>query len=162
MAEPAGKAAPKKESSATPGLFIDPYRAYSFKLVITGLMEAHFTQCSGLGMRVEPIEYAEGGSTKVYHVPGRTRCDPITLYYGLTQSHELWDWMNSISKGTAPMPRKDINILLFDPDGVTEKVRWTLYNAWPCAWRGATLNALVSEVAIESVEFTYESVARQD
>lgn len=161
MAEPAGKA-PKGESGATPGLFIDPYRAYSFKLVVTGMVEAHFTQCSGLGMRVESIDYAEGGSTKVYHVPGRTRCDPVTLYYGLTQSHELWDWMNNITKGVAPVPRKNIQILLFDADGITEKVRWTLYNAWPCAWRGATLSALGSEVAIESVEFTYETVDRQD
>jgi phage tail-like protein len=161
MAEPAATPA-KTESGATPGLFIDPYRAYSFKLMVTGMVEAHFTRCTGLGMRVEAIAYAEGGSAKVYHVPGRTRCEPVTLHYGLTQSHELWDWMNSISKGTAPVPRKNVQILLLDADGVTEKVRWTLNNAWPCAWRGASLDALVSEVAIESVEFIYETVERQD
>jgi phage tail-like protein len=161
MAQPAEKA-PKTESGAAPGSFTDPYRAYGFKLMVTGMVEAHFTQCSGLGVRVDSISYAEGGSSKVYHVPGRTRNDPVTLYYGLTQSHEIWDWVNSISKGTVPVPRKNIQILLLDSDGVTEKVRWTLYNAWPRAWRGARLDALLSEVAIESVEFVYETVDRQD
>lgn len=161
MAEPAAKA-PTAESSATPGRFIDPYRAYSFKLVVTGMVEAHFTECSGLGMRVEAIPYSEGASKTVYHVPGKTRCDPVTLHYGLTQSHELWDWISNISKGIGPVPRKNVQILLFDADGVTEKVRWTLYRAWPCAWRGAALDAQNSEVAIESVEFVYETVDRQD
>lgn len=161
MPDPA-KAPPPATSGATPGIFADPYRAYNFKLVVTGLIEAHFTSCSGLGMRVEAISYAEGGNTTVYHVPGRTRFDPVTLHYGLTRSDELWKWMNSISKGTTPVPRKNIQILLLDSDGVAEKVRWTLYNAWPCAWRGAKLDALASEVAIESVEFVYETVDRQD
>ena len=162
MADPAAKPA-AAQSGATPGLFIDPYRAYSFKLLVGGSMvEAHFTRCTGLGMRVEPIPYAEGGSSKIYHVPGRTRCEPVTLQYGLTSSHALWDWMNSITKGTVPMPRKNIQILLLDPDGITEKVRWALNNAWPCAWRGASLDALAGEVAIESVEFIYETVERLD
>ncbi len=161
MPDPAQKA-PQTPTAATPGMFVDPYRAYGFKLMVAGMTEAHFTQCSGLGVRVEAITYAEGGNAKLYHVPGRTRCDPVTLHYGLTQSHELWDWMNSITKGTVPVPRKNVQILLLDSDGVTEKVRWTLYNAWPCAWRGARLDALVSEIAIESVEFVYENVDRQD
>ena len=159
MPEPAKTPPP---SGATPGVFEDPYRAYNFKLVIAGLLEAHFTCCSGLGMRVETIAYCEGGSTTQYCVPGRTLCDPVTLYYGLTRSDELWKWMNTISKGTPPVARKNIQVLLLDSDGVTEKVRWTLYNAWPCAWRGAKLDALVSEVAIESVEFVYETVDRQN
>jgi phage tail-like protein len=161
MPEPAGKT-PQTQSGSTPGMFVDPYRSYSFKLMVAGMEAAHFTQCSGLGVRVEAIAYAEGGNAKLYHVPGRTRCDPVTLHYGLTQSHELWDWMNSITKGTVPVPRKNVQILLLDADGMTEKVRWTLYNAWPCAWRGARLDALISEIALESVEFVYENVDRQD
>ena len=35
-------------SGAQPGTFIDPYRAYNFKLQIQGVTEGHFTQCSGL------------------------------------------------------------------------------------------------------------------
>jgi len=159
MAEPAGKT-PQKQSGATPGVFVDPYRAYSFKLLITDMIDAHFTQCVGLGMTVDVMDYSEGGNSKVYHIPGRTRFEPVTLYYGLTQSHQLWDWMNNVSKGITPVTRRTIHILLLEPDGMSEKVRWTLNNAWPCAWRGAKLDALVSEVAIESVEFVYETVDR--
>ena len=161
MAEPAQNA-PQAASNATPGVWIDPYRAYSFKLVIGGTTDGHFMRCTGLAMTIESIAYAEGGSTKVYHVPGRTHCEPVVLSYGLTQSHDLWDWLHSIGKGTEKAPRRNINILLLDPDGITEKVRWTLFNAWPRAWRGAKLDALASEVAIESVEFVYEDLERQD
>jgi len=125
------------------------------------MIDAAFAQCCGLGRTVDTIDYCEGGSSKVYHVPGRTRCHPVTLYYGLTQSRQLWDWMDSISKGITPVPRKNIHILILDADGMSEKVRWTLYNAWPCSWRGAKLDALASEIAIESVEFVYENVDRQ-
>ena len=49
-------------SGAQPGTFIDPYRAYNFKLQIQGVTEGHFTQCSGLEIEVQPIRYREGGA----------------------------------------------------------------------------------------------------
>lgn len=152
----------KAQSGATPGVFVDPFRAFHFKLVILGITEAHFTQCSGLGIRVDPISYSEGGSPVEHQIPGRVHFDPVTLQFGFTDSRELWEWMMSIVKKQVPIPRKNINILVLDADGITEKVRWTLYNAWPSAWRGAELNALSpSRVAIHSVEFVYENVDQQ-
>ena len=43
------------------GAVTDPYRAFNFKLEIRGVIEGHFTECSGLGVRVHPIRYREGG-----------------------------------------------------------------------------------------------------
>jgi phage tail-like protein len=159
MPEAAGKA-PKAQSGSTPGVFVDPFRTFNFKLVILGITEAHFTRCSGLGVSVDAISYSEGGSPVEHQIPGKAHFEPVTLHYGHTQSRELLDWMLSAVK--QPVQRKNVQILVLDADGMTEKVRWTLYNAWPSAWRGAELNAMgPSNTAIHSLELRYENLDQQ-
>lgn len=137
----------------------DPYRAYSFKLVIQDVTEGHFTSCTGLGVQVEVIEYREAGSRDVVRaIPGRTSYDDVTLRYGLTDSRELWDWMMTAVRGN--VVRKNVSVLMLSDDGVNEVMRWNLINAWPSQWRGAALDALGSEVAIESLTLVFESLDR--
>src|SRR4051812_31595351 len=99
MAE-AAQSATTTPSGAQPGSFIDPYRAYNFKLEIQGITEGHFTQCSGLEVDVHPIRYREGGAGQVVHViPGPVSYGDVTLLYGLTTSAELWTWLMSAVRG---------------------------------------------------------------
>jgi phage tail-like protein len=61
-----------------------------------------------------------------------------------------------------PVQRKNVQLVMLDADGVTETVRWTLYNAWPCEWRGAELNSLGhSRVAIHTLVLAYENLDQQ-
>ena len=39
----------------------DPMRNFQFRLEIPGVARGHFTEVSGLGVRVHPIRYREGG-----------------------------------------------------------------------------------------------------
>ena len=39
-------------------------------------------------------------------------------------------------------------------------LRWDLINAWPSRWRGASLDALDREVAIESLTLVFETLDR--
>lgn len=137
----------------------DPYRAYNFKLEIQGVTQGHFTECTGIGVRVHPIRYREGGANQVVRVlPGPVEYADVTLRYGLTSSHELWDWLMSAVKGR--VVRKNVSILLLDSDGSTEVMRWNLINVWPSEWRGTTLDALGREVAIESMTLVFETLER--
>lgn len=156
MAEAAAKA-PKAQSGL--GVSVDPFLTFNFRLIILGITEAHFTQCSGLGIRIDSISYVEGGSPVEHQIPGQAHHDPVTLQYGFTQSRELWDWMMSAVK--PPVQRKNVQILVLDADGITEKVRWTLYNAWPAVWRAAPLNSMSSGVAIHTLELVYDTLDRQ-
>jgi phage tail-like protein len=131
-------------------VFKDPYGAYNFKLVIQGVTEGHFTQCTGLGVRVEALRYREGGTSQVVHrLPGRVEYTDVTLRYGLTASKELWMWLDSAMKGA-----------VLAQDGVTEAVRFNLLNAWPSSWLGAPLDALGHETAIEELTLVYETLER--
>jgi phage tail-like protein len=157
----AAATAPQAAGTATQtGGAVDPYRAYAFKLEIQGVTQAHFTECNGLGIKVHPIRYREGGTAPqvVRVLPGPVEYADIVLRYGLTASHELWDWFMAAVRGQ--VERKNVSILLLDSDGVTEVMRWNLINAWPAEWQGTILNAMAREVAIESLTLVYESLER--
>lgn len=139
--------------------FTDPYRAYNFKLVIQGVGEGHFTECSGLGVRVNVIRYREGGNNQVIHcIPGQVQYADVTLRYGLTASRELWDWMLTGVNGN--VERRNVSILMLDSAGALEVMRWDLIDAWPSEWRGTVLDALTHEVAIESLTLVFEQLQR--
>lgn len=137
----------------------DPYRSYNFKLDIAGVTEGHFTECSGLGVRVTPIEYREGGNNQVVrHIPGPVDYAAVTLRYGLTNSRELWDWLMLAVQGN--VERKNISIIMLDSSGTNETMRWNLNDAWPSEWRGAPLDAMSKEIAIESLTLVFDTLER--
>jgi phage tail-like protein len=144
---------------AQPGVATDPYRAYNFKLEIQGVTEGHFTECTNLGIKVEAIKYREGGTSQlVRRLPGPVEYGDITLRYGLTSSTEIWRWFMTGVKGK--VERKNVSIVMLDADGVTEAFRWDLVSAWPSAWRGAPLDAMAREAAIEEVTLVFETLDR--
>ncbi|AIZ45116.1 phage tail protein [Deinococcus radiopugnans] len=137
----------------------DPFRSYNFKIVIQGVVEGHFTQCSGLGVRLGVIRYREGGNGQLTRaLPGRVEYADVELKYGLTQSHELWDWLMSAVRGE--VVRKNVSILMLDPQGTAEVMRWNLLNAWPSQWRGALLDAMSQDAALEHLTLVYDSLER--
>jgi len=137
----------------------DPFRAFNFKLEIEGLAEGHFTECSGLGVKVTPIKYREAGNSQVVrHIPGPVDYAAVTLRYGLTDSTVLWDWMLTAVRGN--VVRKNVSIILLDSQGTSEVMRWNLIDAWPSEWVGAPLDALNHEVAIESLTLVFDSMER--
>ena len=155
----AAETAPSAPSGATPGTFEEPLRAYLFKVELQGVTEGHFTECSGLDVQVEPIRYREGGSGQIVHVlPGPVSYGDVTLRYGLTSSGELWQWLLSAVGGK--VERRNVSILMLDSEGSQEVVRWNLTGAWPSRWRGAPLDALNREVAIESLSLVFETLER--
>jgi len=137
----------------------DPLRNYNFTLQLDNSNEGYFTQCSGLGVRVTPIRYREGGDGRTVHVlAGPVEYGEITLRYGLTESRTLWDWLMASVSGVPQ--RKNISIIMQGPDGSGERLRWNLNHAWPSAWLGAQLDALGHEVAIESLTIVCEKIER--
>jgi phage tail-like protein len=160
MAEAAPTSPAPPESGAAPGVFIDPYRAYNFKLEIRGVTTGHFTECSGLGVRVQAIRYREGGNNQVIHVvPGQVEYDDVTLRYGLTASRELWDWLSSGVQGN--VTRQNVSIIMVASNGTDEAMRYDLGNAWISAWRGAPLDALGQQLAIDTITLVFETLERQ-
>lgn len=145
---------------ANPGGWTDPYRAYNFELVVNGVTRGHFTHCTGLGVKVDTMDYREAGGDplQVHRIPGRVRYGDITLKYGLTESTELWDWFWSGVQGE--VDRRSVTIRLLGSDGTTEATSWELINAWVSEWRAAPLDAMASQLAIETMTLVFERLER--
>src|SRR5680860_1497451 len=136
---------------------MDPYGAFNFLLLIDGVAEGHFTECTGLGMRIEAIDYREAGNYQaVRRIPGRVEYSDVVLRYGLTDSLDLWNWLRSVAQGV--VQRKNVSVVMLASDGATEAIRWNLLNAWPAEWRGAPLRALSQEVAIEQMRLVCDEM----
>jgi phage tail-like protein len=147
-------------SSAGPA-DVDPYRAYQFKLIIDGTPKGHFTRVTGMGIHIDPIAYREGGENQtVRQLVGRTTYDPVTLWFGLIKAdtESLWQWlMRGVAGDTAP---KNVSIVVLGAGGSGEKVRYNLNGAWPSHWRGAELDAMSRDIAVEQLTLVYESLTR--
>lgn len=145
--------------AATAGVVEDPLRAFNFLVEIQGVTQGRFAECGPLGVRVNVIHHREGGNNQVTHrIPGSVDHAPVTLRYGLTKSRELWDWMQKVIQGT--VERRNVSIVMLQPDGSTEAMRWNLFNCWPSEWTSAQLNASGNELAIESMTLVFETLER--
>ena len=137
----------------------DPYKNFNFRIEINGIAIAGFSECTGLRIEVDVIEYREGGDrTTVRKLPGMSKVGDITLKRGITASRELYDWINAIRNGVAD--RRNGVIVLLD-DERKDVVRWHFTDAFPRKLEGPNLDAKGNDVAIESLTLCCESLERE-
>jgi len=133
---------------------IDPYPAYTFFVEISGLVQASFSECSGLEASVEVTEYAEGGlNSYVHKLPGRVKYADLTLKHGTAGSDDLWKWFQDVAQGK--IERKNVTIVLYDPAG-NEVRRWSFAGAYPIRWTGPELRAAEGKVAIDTLVIAHQ------
>jgi phage tail-like protein len=138
----------------------DIYRAYNFKLMIGSLELGAFTEVTGLEVRIEAVPFREGGAgwSGIRKLMGRVDIGDVTLKYGLTRNTELWSWVQKLAKGE--VDQRNVSIILMGQDGKTVLTRWDLIDAWITSWRGAKLDAMGQETAIEEVTLVAEKLTR--
>jgi phage tail-like protein len=131
----------------------DPYLGARFFVEIDGVDQGGFTECTGLQAEVEVTDYQEGGNNGYSHkLVGRTKFTNVVLKRGVTDSSDLWDWFQSVSRGE--IERKDVSVVLYN--SVQEEVRrWNLREAFPAKWVGPAFNATTPAVAIETLELAH-------
>jgi len=136
----------------------NPFPAYRFKIRIGTDDEGGFSECSGLGIETEVVEYREGGlNDRVHRFPGSTRHSNLVLRRGIVD-RGLYDWYRATVEGQLEL--KDGNIAIFDESGTTTVMAWGFANSFPCKWVGPDLNALESRVAVETFELCHEGLVR--
>ncbi len=136
----------------------DPYKGFRFRVEVQGIQQAGFSECSSVGSHIEVVEYREGGDVaSVRKLPGKVSYPDITLKWGMTDSHELYDWHMKAVKGQ--IQRLSGSVVQLDDTG-NEKVRWNFSNAWPSKWDGPTFSAKGNDVSIETLVLTCDRIER--
>jgi phage tail-like protein len=118
---------------------------------------AGFTECSGLDVTLEVMEYKEGGvNDYVRKFPTRASHGNVTLKRGVALlDDDLWTWHQGFVLGAGT--RRDGLIVLLDESRAPAKV-WKFKRGIPMKWVGPSLNATQSGVAIESLEIAHEGL----
>ena len=135
---------------------VDPYKGFRFRVEIDGIQQAGFSECSAIGSHLEVVEYREGGETAtVRKLVGKASYPDITLKWGTTDSHELYDWHLAAVRGD--VTRRTGSVVQLDDTG-TEKMRWHFYQAWPSKWDGPSFSAKGNDVSIQTLTLSCERI----
>lgn len=133
----------------------DPAPGFKFKVELGGIIEAHFTECSGLSAERTVMQYEEGGvNDRVHILPGRIKYSNIVLKHGITASKALWEWYKQGLRDGKVKQIENMSILLFDSTGEQVK-RWNIRDAYPVKWAGPDFNTANSQVAVETLEIAH-------
>lgn len=150
--------APPAAPAAAPLAASEMYRNYNFVLRLDAT-ELRFTECLGLGMRIEPIRYRESGAGGVVRaLPGPVAYAELVLRYGLIDAPDLWNWIKRTGEGA--VQRRNVTVSQLANDGATPRINWNLYAAWPCHWGGVQFDAMGREVAIEELHLAFDRMDR--
>ncbi len=140
----------------------DPFLASRFFVEIGSDAKAYFTECSGLAVETDVLEYVEGGLNDYVHkLPGRTRYTNVTLRRGWAETDELWKWYDKTLSGK--FDRREVSIVLYEFKGQNagaEKARWNLKAAYPVKWQGPEFRADGNGTAVETLELAHAGWVR--
>ena len=122
-----------------------------------------FQEVSGLEAEIEVETVVEGGENRFAHrLPKAVKHPNLVLKRGIaSDSSQLVAWCkgvfeNDLAQAIAP---RGIVVSLRDSEG--DPLRsWSIGNAWPVKWRVEGFGAMKNEIAIESMEFAYNTLKR--
>ena len=117
-----------------------------------------FSECSGLHMETEPIEYRDGISMDLSKIkmPGMQKYSNLTLKRGTFKGQNtFYEWWNTTKSA---VERRDVIITLLNEEH-SPVFKWTAINAWPLKVQSTDLKADGNEVAIETLEIAHEGIA---
>jgi phage tail-like protein len=157
----------------------DPYppAAFYFSVVIGWnlLTDNSFQEVSGLTSELETEEVSEGGENRFVHsLPKKIKHPNLVLKRGIvdvTSTLTIWckdvlerDFSGEINTGittiqSAQFVSQDILVFLLDGDGLPLRC-WSVGNALPVNWEAEAFNSTKNEVAVEKIEFKYNTLKR--
>jgi phage tail-like protein len=131
-----------------------PFTAFNFQVFVDDKEVGGSSECSGLNMETDVIEYRTGKDDHhMKKVPGLKKFTNITLKRGYSKDKYLYDWRKTVLDGKTERRSGEIVLLSEDKKPV---LRWEFYEGWPSKLEGPSLNAKNNEIAIESLEIAVE------
>ncbi|MBM4386890.1 MAG: phage tail protein [Deltaproteobacteria bacterium] len=130
---------------------------FNFKIEIEGVTQGAFRNVEGLDSETEIIEYQDGDDLILRKRPGRTKYSNVVLKRGYVNSDELWQWRKKVVAGV--VERKSGSVILCSDDG-GEIMRYNFFEAWPCKWKGFSLDGKGTDVNVEEIELAVEKIER--
>lgn len=132
----------------------------TFLFEVDGQKIGHFMEVSGLQVEVSVESIEEGGENGFSHrLPGRMSWPNITLKRGVTQTDNLFVWLNKSSgeqfaASGNKLVRSTAAITLLGPKGARLRA-WEFIGAFPVKWTGPDFAAESANAAVEQLEIAH-------
>ncbi|MEK7560447.1 MAG: phage tail protein [Patescibacteria group bacterium] len=149
----AGTLYPHEEAAAMGSDRSDYTTIHNFNVEIDGVVVGGFKEVDGLESKTEVIEYQEGNERIMHKRPGKTNYSNIILRRGNLHTPELWEWRKKVVEGITE--RKSGSIIVIGAN-MEEVVRYNFFEAWPCRWKGPSLNSTSNDALEEEIELCIE------
>ncbi len=141
---------------------LNEYPATSFHFLVTFTelgfidpVDVQFQSVSGLEVSFDTETYREGGENRfTYTLPVRTKYPNLILKRGLFKNSELVKWCLDSFKNLEIRPANLVVTLLNEHH--LPLMSWNIVQAIPLKWAVSELNAERSELAIETLELSYQ------
>lgn len=128
-----------------------------FKIEIEGVTQGAFTECGGLEVHVDVVQFNDGSELRTRKRPGRPGASNIVLRRGVVNTTDLWQWMKAVLDGR--VERKSGSVIVCDDVG-DEIYRYNFFEAWPCRWKSLELRADQPGSLVEEIEIVVETIER--
>jgi phage tail-like protein len=143
-----------------------PPVSFYFSLAFTGVnttIDASFMEVSGMDVTIETEDYKESGENRFRHrLPTSISFSKLELKRGFVpKDSDLGKWVKDTIETdfSSPIQPKDITVKLLDEDG-QPLMAWSFYNAWPVKWDISKFNSKENEVAVETIQFSFNYFQR--
>ena len=134
-----------------------------FRLQVGGRESiGQFREVSGLDTENEIIEQKEvdaNGRPVIVKVSGNPKWSNIELKRGIDINKSLYDWRYEVESGKVDQARTDCTLELLDYDG-SPIASYSITQAWPVKYTGASMNAGSNEIAVEAITICHEGFQR--
>jgi phage tail-like protein len=138
----------------------DPPVAYRFLVSIDGVPSGVFTECDLPSFEITTDQEIQEGGRAGYTIqlPGPLKPGKLSLKRGLVLADQVLDWYFDIiqwkfHKGGL---YKNVTITLYR--GASPGLTIGFVNAYPVKWQGPSLKADTTAVAVEALDFIYETI----
>ncbi len=140
----------------------DVLTSHIYQVEIDGINLGQFQEVSGISIERQVIEHRAtlpGGQEVIRKLPGPTKFGDITLSRGMTDDSALYDWIQEVVEGKVDSARRNGSVVEYDTQ-YSEVSRWNFTNAWPSKWEAPSHKANATEVAVEKLTLTVESIEK--
>lgn len=141
-----------------------PFTTFNFNVSIMlgdqstdPLCQAAFSECAGLEMTHEVATIREGGNNnQPIHLRGPVTYGALELKRGMTDSFDLWHWMDRVVGDREAHLRATCEVEMLAADRSGPVATFVLERCVPTRLAAPALDALSGLIAIEEAEISYE------
>jgi phage tail-like protein len=142
-----------------------PLASFYFSVAIDGMdrEDSAFLEASGLSAEREVQEVVEGGENRYVHrLPTKLKHGNLVLKRGFVgRATKLFAWCKNEIESDLQMAIRPKNIIVSLLDVKDNPmVAWSFSRAWPVKMEVSNFNAKESEIAVETLEFSYAFLKR--